>query len=102
MNTPPLAYWLAFSLATASAHAADGPTPDQLLLKDFKPRSIYNVPVTRLSRARFPVVDMHSHDYARTDAQIAEWVRTAPDEALEDRYQEGLIEFDQALAASRV
>ena len=31
--------------------------------------------------------------------RIAEWVRIAPDEATADRYQEGLVEFDQALAA---
>jgi len=29
-----------------------------------------------MTRARFPVIDMHAHNYARTDAQVAEWVRT--------------------------
>ena len=28
------------------------------------------------AKARFPVIDLHSHDYAMTDEQIAEWVRT--------------------------
>jgi hypothetical protein len=27
-------------------------------------------------KARFPVIDMHTHDYAKTGEQIAEWVRT--------------------------
>ncbi|MGO8678521.1 MAG: amidohydrolase family protein [Limisphaerales bacterium] len=68
--------WLALLLSFAWAHAAQEPSPEQLLLKDFRPRSIYNVPVTRVSKARFPVIDMHTHDYAKTDDQIAEWVRT--------------------------
>jgi len=41
----------------------------------------------------------HLADIRLARERIAEWVRTAPDEALADRYQEGLIEFDQALAA---
>jgi uncharacterized protein len=49
-------------------------TPDQLLLKDYHPRSIYQVPITRVERAKFPVVDMHSHNYAETDAEVAAWV----------------------------
>lgn len=58
------------------ARAAPTDSPEQLLLKDFKPRSIYNVPATKVARARFPVIDMHAHDYAKTDADIAAWVRT--------------------------
>lgn len=50
--------------------------PEQLLLKDYRPRSIYNVPSTDIKRARFPVIDMHAHDHAKTDAELAEWVRT--------------------------
>jgi uncharacterized protein len=53
-----------------------GASPEQLLLKDFKPRSIYHVPTNRVERARFPVIDMHTHDNARTDEQVAAWVRT--------------------------
>src|SRR5271165_3288826 len=71
-----LSAWLALSLSLACARAAQEPLPDQLLLKDFKPRSIYNVPVTKMAKARYPVIDMHTHDYAKTDGQIAEWVRT--------------------------
>jgi hypothetical protein len=76
MHQPCLSAWLALSLSLSLARAAQEPSPEQLLFKDFKPRSIYNVPVTRLAKARFPVIDMHTHDYAKTDEQIAEWVRT--------------------------
>jgi predicted TIM-barrel fold metal-dependent hydrolase len=51
-------------------------SPDQILLKDYRPRSIYKVPVTHVAKARFPIVDMHSHPYAETPEQIDEWVRT--------------------------
>lgn len=52
------------------------PPPDQLLLKDYRPRSIYNIPQTPVPAARFRVIDMHSHPYARTDEEIAQWVKT--------------------------
>jgi uncharacterized protein len=44
-----------------------GTAPDKLLLKDYRPRSIYKVPITEVKKARFPVIDVHSH---------AEWVRS--------------------------
>jgi uncharacterized protein len=49
--------------------------PDSLLLKNYRPVSIYNIPVTELKQARFPVIDMHSHDYAKTDQEIQTWVK---------------------------
>lgn len=44
---------------------------DNLLLKNFRPVSIYKIPVTHVVRAAFPVIDVHSHDYARTDKEAA-------------------------------
>jgi len=60
-------------LAACSLFAQD---PDEILLKDYKPRSIFNIPETRVEKARYPVIDMHSHDYARTNADVDRWVRT--------------------------
>ncbi len=60
-----------------------GASPEELLLKDFKPRSIYRVPASKVERARFPVIDMHTHDNARTDEQVAEWVRTMDELGIE-------------------
>ncbi len=34
---------------------------DTLLVKDFKPKSIYNIPVSKIQKAKFPIIDMHSH-----------------------------------------
>jgi predicted TIM-barrel fold metal-dependent hydrolase len=76
MNGLRFSAWLALSLSSAWACAAQEPSPEQLLLKNYRPRSIYQVPVTKLAKARFPVIDMHTHNYAKTDEQLAEWVRT--------------------------
>ena len=43
----------------------------------------------------------HLAEFRAARERIAEMVRTAPNETLGDRYQAGLIEFDQALAAVR-
>ena len=65
-----------FSLYPTGLRAAASVSPEEILLQDYHPRSIYNVPVTTITKTRFPVIDMHSHDYAKTDEQIAQWVRT--------------------------
>jgi predicted TIM-barrel fold metal-dependent hydrolase len=49
---------------------------DNILLKDYKPVSIYHIPVTVPEKARFMAVDMHSHPYASSEAEIRNWVET--------------------------
>jgi len=44
----------------ASPVTASETTPD-LLLRDFEPRSMLHVAETHVSRARFPVIDVHTH-----------------------------------------
>ena len=55
--------------------ADEKPIPETLLLKDYRPKSVYNVPQTAIDKARCPAIDMHAHDYARTPEQVAEWIR---------------------------
>src|ERR1017187_4694320 len=50
-------------------------SPETILLKDYRPRSLYKIPVTEVLKAKFPIIDMHSHPYAKTSEEIAEWVR---------------------------
>lgn len=57
--------------------------PDQLLLKDYRPRSIYRLPESRIERARHPAIDVHSHDYAPTSADVDRWVRTMDEVGVE-------------------
>lgn len=56
---------------------------EDLLLDDFRPRSIYRVPVTEIEQARFPVVDMHSHAYAESQAELERWVRNMDEVGIE-------------------
>jgi predicted TIM-barrel fold metal-dependent hydrolase len=45
------------------------------LLKNYRPVSIYKIPVTQVDKAAFPAIDMHSHDYTKTDEEIVQWVK---------------------------
>src|SRR5438477_6680879 len=66
----------AFFLNMLTLFAGTNAGPEQLLLKDYKPRSIYHIPETRIEKARFPAIDVHSHDYGRTREEVERWVRT--------------------------
>jgi predicted TIM-barrel fold metal-dependent hydrolase len=61
--------------ASSSAHTKQPASPETILLKDYRPKSIYKIPVTEIAKAKFPIIDMHSHPYAKTAPQIEEWIR---------------------------
>jgi predicted TIM-barrel fold metal-dependent hydrolase len=52
-----------------------GQNADNLLLKNFRPVSIYKIPVTHVDKALYPVIDVHTHDYAKTDEEIIQWLK---------------------------
>jgi predicted TIM-barrel fold metal-dependent hydrolase len=58
-------------------------SPEHILLKDYRPQSIYKIPVTQVAKAKYPVIDMHSHPYAKTDAEIETWVRNMDEVGVE-------------------
>ena len=41
-------------------------SPEKILLKDYRPKSLYKIPITEVPKAKFPIIDMHSHAYAKT------------------------------------
>jgi predicted TIM-barrel fold metal-dependent hydrolase len=45
-------------------------------LKDYAPESSLIVPEHHPAKARFSAIDVHSHVYANTPAEVAAWVRT--------------------------
>lgn len=51
-------------------------SPDKLLLKDYRPKSIYKIPSTEERKYTFPVIDMHSHAYAGSTEELEAWVNT--------------------------
>ncbi len=68
-----LLFTVAFPISTWADDAQ--PVPETLLLKDYHPQSVYNVPQTTVKKAKYPVIDMHAHPYAKTPEQVERWVR---------------------------
>ena len=66
---------LAACNAPKAADEAASPL-DKVLVRDFFPDVANNLPVTEVTRAKFPIIDMHSHDYVENAEQIAQWVAT--------------------------
>ncbi len=59
---------------------------DSVLLRDYKPSSSLKVPETRIDRARFPVIDVHTHagqSRIQTTEDVAAWVRTMDEVGIE-------------------
>lgn len=50
-------------------------TAENILLKNFRPVSLYKVPVTKVGKAAFPAFDAHAHDYAKNEAEVALWIK---------------------------
>jgi len=67
------------SFAAETKPPATKPAPktpaETLLLKDYRPISLFKVPATEIAKAKFPILDLHSHPYAKTPAQIDTWVQ---------------------------
>ena len=63
--------WLSASGSLAQEEA----TPERVLLKEYKPISIHKTPATVVSRPKYPVIDVHSHPYKKTAAEVADWVQ---------------------------
>ena len=40
---------------------------NELKLKDYRPVSIYKNPQTEIQKAKYPAIDVHSHDNTNTD-----------------------------------
>ncbi|MCG9970624.1 amidohydrolase family protein [Christiangramia crocea] len=47
-----------------------------ILLKDYNPVSLYEIQKTSPVKAKFPVIDIHSHPYAKSISEIEKWVAT--------------------------
>jgi predicted TIM-barrel fold metal-dependent hydrolase len=53
--------------------------PENIMLKDYRPQSYYQVPASNIRKARYPAIDIHSHPYATTDSALARWVKVMDD-----------------------
>jgi predicted TIM-barrel fold metal-dependent hydrolase len=61
--------------AATPESSLDSVLPDQLLLKDYRPKSIYKIPVSDIRKAKFPAIDCHHHAQSRTPEQVDEEIR---------------------------
>ena len=74
---------LVFLAASALISLAADIPPDQVLLKEYRPKSIYKIPETRIEKAKYPAIDMHAHVYAPNDAGMENWMKTMDEVGLE-------------------
>ncbi|HMI67852.1 MAG TPA: amidohydrolase family protein [Cyclobacteriaceae bacterium] len=83
MNSRHLYCILSMAFLIIFAMPAFPQDPTNLKLKDFNPISIYKIPQTKIGKAKYPVIDMHSHDYPKSDAGVEEWMKTMKEAGIE-------------------
>ena len=49
---------------------------NEILLKEYRPKSIYKTEKVKVERTSFPIIDMHSHPYAKSETELDNWVKT--------------------------
>jgi len=55
----------------------------KLPLNNYRPKNIYNVPHTNITKAKFPVIDIHSHPYAQSKKELKTWVKNMDDAGIQ-------------------
>ncbi len=60
-----------------------GQDVQELRLRDFNPVTIYRVPVSHITKSKYPVIDLHAHPYPKTDQGIQEWIRSMNEAGIE-------------------
>src|ERR1017187_7784950 len=55
--------------------ALDNLLPPEILLKDYRPKSVYKIHVSDILKAKFPVIDCHHHSQSRTAEQVDQEVK---------------------------
>lgn len=56
-------------------HSAYGQDVENLKLKDYRPKSVFRIPTPEIKKAKYPAIDVHAHDYARTPEEVDIWVK---------------------------
>lgn len=54
--------------------AEEGRPQIDILLRNYNPVNVNNIPQTYVEKARYAVLDMHAHDYAATPEEVTRWV----------------------------
>jgi predicted TIM-barrel fold metal-dependent hydrolase len=85
--------WADGRTARAADDVACAPKDGKLLLQDFRPKSMLHVPETHVSKARYPVIDVHAH--LTWTAKGEKGVSTGPDVAFNTTAKEALAVMDR-------
>jgi predicted TIM-barrel fold metal-dependent hydrolase len=79
MNKMRLSFCFAFVLISQCVwnqnNKSEDINPELILLKNYRPHSIYKIPHTYVEKAAYPAIDMHSHNYAKNAVQLEQWVK---------------------------
>lgn len=59
------------------------PAEDDLLLKNYRPKSIYKVHNYQADKAKFQTIDMHSHAYPDSEKEIKDWIETMDENGIQ-------------------
>ena len=54
-----------------------------ILLKDYRPVSVFKVPEHSPTHPKFTVIDMHSHDYIEDEEGIRKWAALLDEQGIE-------------------
>ncbi|MBQ2113283.1 MAG: amidohydrolase family protein [Bacteroidales bacterium] len=55
----------------------------ELKLADYRPVSVFKIPVSDIRQASFPVIDMHSHCYVDSVEELEQWVKNMDENNIE-------------------
>lgn len=91
---------MAPSSAFSASSQGDSSKPKALSLADYEPKSMLQVPQTRVQRARYPVIDIHTHISCSTKSK--EGVELAPERQYLGKPQELLAVMDRKNIRSMV
>ena len=71
---------------------------ENILLEEYMPKSIYKIPETKVEKAKYPVIDAHSHDYPSSTGHRTKciWVEI---EKKEKRFVGQRVVYDDGIKA---
>lgn len=78
-----LVYETLLSVFSRFAFVSTGYGQENILLEEYMPKSIYKIPETKVEKAKYPVIDAHSHDYPSSLEEVAQWVKTMDRKGIE-------------------
>lgn len=74
---------LSFSCSSGPQAGSEGDVTATLLLKDYRPVSVFKLPEHKPDQPKFTVIDMHSHDYLEDEEGVKGWAKLLDEQNIE-------------------